>query len=105
VLTVADDSLPSLVHHQPKTFVDYVSTAPCVPHAELGPTTTPAAACVPAWHDPRAGGAPQAAPRLGRRHAQSVEEGSARVLGHPPAIIARMHGMGRHARTQTPFLR
>jgi len=36
---------------------------------------------------------------------EPVEEGSARVLGHPPAIIARMHGMGRHARTQTPFLR
>jgi hypothetical protein len=36
---------------------------------------------------------------------EPVAEGSARVLGHPPAIIARMHGMGRHTRTQTPFLR
>lgn len=35
---------------------------------------------------------------------EPVEEGSARVLRHPPAIITRMHGMGRHARTQTPFL-
>ena len=64
------------------------TTDPAGLHVVPGPTTTQAAACAPAWRDPRACGAPpQAVYRLDRRHART---GRGR-----PGARARSHA-GRH---------